>query len=267
MHRLFLYIFHLLLYGSFCGCNPGYFVTDQPAEVLLGAVDFDQSGGPLLFNHPKGIATDGTVFMMADGNNNRVLLWNTLPTENTPPSIVLGQENFATNNSGEQDNQLKWPVDVAAGGGKYIIADSYNHRILIWNQLPSENGSTPDLILRSVSTEPNIDVEPRNDQFAWPWGVWTDGIKLIVSSTSSDTEKGGVRSGGWVLIWNEFPTTPEQPADIILSASGDMGTPRGITTDGESFLIVGDHNAENQDSQIPRSSNFQNSSKIVFKSL
>ena len=27
--------------------------------MVLGELDFNQSGGPLLFNHPKGIATDG----------------------------------------------------------------------------------------------------------------------------------------------------------------------------------------------------------------
>ena len=52
---------------------------------------FNQSGGPLLFNHPKRIASDGSVFMMADGNNNRVLLGDTLPTDNVEPSLVFGQ--------------------------------------------------------------------------------------------------------------------------------------------------------------------------------
>ena len=71
--------------------NMGFFETGQSADLILGAIGFNQSGGPLLFNHPKGIATDGSVFMLADGNNNRVLLWDELPTANVEPSIVLGQ--------------------------------------------------------------------------------------------------------------------------------------------------------------------------------
>ena len=83
---------------------------------------------------------------------------------------------------------------------------------------------------------------------AWPWGVWTNGEKLIIVSTSSSSYKGDIHFGGWVLIWNTFPTVANQPADIVLSANGQMGTPRAITTDGESFLMIGDHNAANQTS-------------------
>ena len=56
--------------------------------------------------------------------------------------------------------------------------------------------------------------------------------------------------GGWVLIWNSFPTSPDQPADIVLSADGDIGTPRSLVTDGQTFLLVGDHNASNQTEKI-----------------
>jgi hypothetical protein len=62
--------------------------------------------------------------------------------------------------------------------------------------------------------------------------VWTDGNKLAVASTESAS----------VLIWNSFPTYDGQPADVLLTGSGHIGTPRQITSDGNS-LIVGDHNA------------------------
>ena len=230
------------------GCQRGFLKTGQEADMVLGELGFNKSGGPLLFNHPKGIATDGMVLMMADGNNNRVLLWDELPTSNTAPSIVFGQKSFDTNNSGESETELKWPVDVAAGGGKYVIADTYNHRILVWNDIPQSNGAVPDLILTSSAHDDTPFAEPGLDRFAWPWGVWTDGEKLIVTSTSSGASDGGIRFGGWVLIWNTFPTSSDQPADIVLSADQQMGTPRSITTDGESFLIIGDHNAQDQSS-------------------
>lgn len=244
--------FTSLIFGTLLiltGCQQPFFQTGQEANILLGEPGFNQSGGPLLFNHPKGIATDGTVLMMADGNNNRVLLWDTLPTSNIEPRIVFGQQSFDTNNSGESETELKWPADVAAGGGKYVIADTYNHRILIWDALPNSNASSPDLILTSTEYDDSPDVVPNVNQFAWPWGVWTDGEKLIVASTSSGSANGDIRFGGWVLIWNTFPTDSNQPADIVLSANREMGTPRSITTDGESFLIVGDHNAQGQSSQ------------------
>ena len=68
-----------------------------------------------------------------------------LPQDNVPPDVVLGQPNFSTNDSGHGPNQLLWPTDVAAGGGKYIVADSYNNRILIWNSVP--NHISPNTII------------------------------------------------------------------------------------------------------------------------
>ena len=64
------------------------FETGQEASILLGGIDFNRTGGELLFNHPKAIATDGISLAFCDGNNNRVLVWRALPgTSNvTAPS-------------------------------------------------------------------------------------------------------------------------------------------------------------------------------------
>ena len=77
--------------------------------------------------------------------------------------------------------------------------------VLIWNELPSTNASNPDLILTSTEYDDTPYTEPNIEQFAWPWGVWTDGEKLIVASTSGGSANGDIRFGGWVLIWNTFP--------------------------------------------------------------
>ena len=55
------------------------FVTGQEADLMLSGVDFNSAGGPLLFNHPTGIASDGTRFVLCDRFNNRILIWTTLP--------------------------------------------------------------------------------------------------------------------------------------------------------------------------------------------
>ena len=62
--------------GFFCSthlaCQESFFEKDHSeADLVLGELGFDDAGGPLLFNHPKGIATDGQVLMLADGNNHR----------------------------------------------------------------------------------------------------------------------------------------------------------------------------------------------------
>lgn len=214
----------------------GWFRSGQEADIMLSGIDFNNAGGPLIFNHPKGIATDGTHLLMADGNNNRVLIWNSLPTGNTPPDLVLGQPDFTRNYPGTGRHQMNWPASVATDGNHVVVADTYNDRILIWNQFPTSNAAPADIVLDG---KPGFDFgKPSKTGFGWPWGVWTDGEKLVVTSTS----------GGYVLIWNTFPTRDNQPADLYLTADGNMGTPRTITSDGKS-LIVGDHNAKNTGSE------------------
>lgn len=215
----------------------GWFTSGQEADIMLSGIDFNNAGGPLLFNHPKGIATDGVHLLLADGNNNRVLIWNSLPSGNTPPDLVLGQPDFITNYPGTGRSQMNWPVGVATDGKRVVVADTYNDRILIWNQFPTQNAAPADIVLDGKA---GFEFgKPAKNGFSWPWGVWTDGQKLVVSSTQ----------GGYVLIWNRFPTRDNQPADIYLTAAGNMGTPRTITSDGKS-LIIGDHNAKNTESPI-----------------
>ena len=99
--------------NNIVGCNHSTAYSELPVtsgtSVASGqsAVGFlgmpggaNESGGALFFNHPAGMATDGTRLAIADRNNNRVLIWTSAPTGNTAPNLVLGQPNFSTNNSG-----------------------------------------------------------------------------------------------------------------------------------------------------------------------
>lgn len=206
----------------------GWFTSGQAADIMLSGIDFNDTGGALLFNHPGTVTSDGEHLLLADRNNNRVLIWLTLPSTNTPPDLVLGQPDFTANNPGAGADQMNWPVSVSAAGGKVAVADTYNDRILIWNSFPARNGQYADLILKNPA-QPNSNLPP----IRWPWGVWTDGTKLALSSTQ----------GGNVQLWHTFPTTSGQPPDVTLTAQGKMGTPRTITSDGQ-YLIVADHNAK-----------------------
>jgi len=201
------------------GNMSGWFYTGQDADIMLSGINFNKTGGPLLFNHPMDIASDGKHLLLADTWNNRILIWNSLPANNTPPDIVLGQPNFDTNNPGRGRDQLNWPVSVATDGQHVVVADTNNNRILIWNSFPTRNGQPADLVLEGVPPDPERP-ETYRRAIAWPWGVWTDGKKLVVSSTGA----------GLVLIWNSFPTEDNRPADIYIK--GDfLGTPRQITSD------------------------------------
>jgi len=217
-------------YPAASGKTSGFFKTGQDADLMLSGIDFNNTGGSLLFNHPSGIASDSTRLYLTDTFNNRVLVWNTLPKGNVAPDLVLGQPDFTSNNPGTGRGQLDWPIGVATDGKRVLVLDTNNYRVLIWNSIPTKSGQPADLVLQGGSHDGGPD--PSKSVFYWPWGLWTNGEKLVVSSTG----------GGAVLIWNQFPTKDNQPADILLKGGGKMGTPRQVTSDGKS-LIVGDHNA------------------------
>ncbi len=204
-------------YNIASGVTSGTFHTGQKADMMLSGFGFDNTGGPLIFNHPGNVATDGTRLLLADRNNNRVLIWNSLPTGNSAPDIVLGQENFYSNYPGTDMNKMNWPIGVSVYGGKVLVTDTYNNRVLIWNSFPTTNGQAADMELKTGMN--------------WPWAVWTNGTKLVITSTGDSS----------IQIWNSFPTS-DRVADIYIGLPNEIGTPRAIASDG-SNLVIGDHNA------------------------
>lgn len=204
------------------GGASGWFRTGQDADIMLSGIDFNNTGGPLLFNHPGGIASDGTRLVLADRNNNRLLIWNALPQRgDVPPDLVLGQADFTSNAPGNGLDGLNWPVGVATAGGRLAVTDVYNERVLVWLSFPTASKQPADFAIRL----PGL--------LIWPWGVWTDGQRLIVTSTG----------GSSVLIWNSFPQSGEQQPDLVLDLP-EFGTPRVVGSDGQS-LVISDHNAQN----------------------
>ncbi len=214
-------------YRTASGTTSGSFRHGQPFDLTLSAIGFDQTGGPLLFNRPSGLSSDGTRLVMADTFNNRVLVWNDLPTGNVEPDLVLGQDHFGSNEPGTGLDRMNWPVATATADGRLLVADTQNDRILVWTTFPTRSGQPADLVME---TPDGADKEAVG--LEWPWGVWTDGRRVVATSTM----------GGRVLVWNTFPTRDRQVPDFVLTGDGRLGTPRQVTSDG-TFLMVGDHNA------------------------
>ena len=201
----------------------------QDASVWISGYGFNKSGGASLFNHPVSIASDGNVLALTDRNNNRILIWNSIPSSNIPPDLVIGQSNFDTHMEGSSLSELDFPGQVSISkDGKMLVADSNNDRILVWKNIPTNSGQSADF-------EINID-RLISTQGAWPWGVWTDGTKLIIAVTS------GGDNGSKILIWNSFPSSGSVRPDLSLKHNS-VGTPRGIVSDGN-YILIGDENGK-----------------------
>ena len=191
---------------------------------FLSATGLASTTGTSLFDHPSGLASNGTNLVLLDRGNNRILVWNAAPTSSSiPPDFVLCQPSTMSTASGSGLNQCNWPSDaVVTSAGKLLVADSDNNRILVWNTMPTSTG-------QSASFAIDLGAD------AWPWGVWSDGTKVVASLA----EKSQLR------IWNTFPVSGTEASDVTITGNSTncLGTPRGVVSNGTA-IIVGDHNGK-----------------------
>lgn len=187
------------------------------ASVVLGQPDFVSSAPARTqngMNLPLGVASDGNILAVADTANNRVLIWNTIPSTNGQPAdIVLGQPDFVTLQEPPPVNasSFRSPEGVWIQNGKLFVADTQNNRVLIWNTIPTKNNQPANLVLgvSNFTSVPNQNQVTSSEvasssSLLTPTSVTSDGTHLFVSDLGFSR----------VLIWNEIPTTNGQPADV-----------------------------------------------------
>jgi hypothetical protein len=196
-------------------------VCTGTATVVLGQPDFTKTDFSLKQNGlrtPTAVATDGQILVVADTDNNRVLIWDSIPASNGQPAdVVVGQSSFTTATlpgGGTPNNKsMRGPQGVWLQGGKLYVADTQNHRVLIYNSIPRSSGAAADVVLgqpdfntfvESDLTQQKVDAKPTN--MLNPVSVTSDGVRLYV------TDLGHNR----VLIWNSIPTRNQAPADLAI---------------------------------------------------
>ena len=195
------------------------------ADIVVGQTDFNgtaYAAGQNGLRTPTAVATDGTRLAIADTDNNRVLIWNSLPNTNGQNAdLVLGQPDFTTvtPNTGTPNvlipaaNTLRGPEGVWIQGNQLFVADSMNNRILIWNSWPTTNGQGADLVLG----QPDFTTQTQGDltkgtppatpnNMLNPVSVTSDGVRLFVSDLGQNR----------VLIWNTIPTQNQAAANVAL---------------------------------------------------
>lgn len=173
-----------------------------PADVVLGQADFTSCnpnrGGPTptasSLSTPGGVWSDGTRLFVADSFNGRVLVWNTIPTTNGQPAdLVLGQSSMesAVSTASGGGFQVGGVYNVFSNGVQLVIGDAYNHRVLIWDSIPTINGQAADKVLGQSNFTNNTanddgqtgvaGVNPTARTLSNPFGVYMVGKQLFVS--------------------------------------------------------------------------------------
>ena len=81
--------------------------------------------------------SDGQRLFVADGGNDRVLIYNTIPTQSgARADIILGQPDEFSDNTGDNPdgaNAFQTPLALAWDGTNLYVSDGYNRRIVVYS--------------------------------------------------------------------------------------------------------------------------------------
>jgi hypothetical protein len=193
--------------------------TSGPEIVLGGLTGLAEPVAPTpstMFG-PRGawlFGDDGPLWV-CDTGHHRLLGWSKRPTRDEEPAdIVIGQADMFTE-AGRNGNlavgsaSLNVPTGVTPLGRGMAVADAWNHRILIWNELPRAANTPADVVLGQSDFsggDPNRNGEVGAATLHWPYRVFAHEGRLYVTDTGNRR----------VLVWRTIPTENGTPADFAL---------------------------------------------------
>ncbi len=169
------------------------------------------------FLAPRAAFFIGGRLMVSDTGQNRVFIWNELPESTfAEPDVVLGQsapERTGRNAGKDVDaSTMMYPSGLWSDGRRLIVADAWNHRVLIWHDFPSRHGQEADVVVGQPDFNNNLpNVEgigkaPSAKTLNWPYGVFSDGQSLWIADTGNRR----------VLYYEKIPTTSYVAADGVI---------------------------------------------------
>lgn len=204
------------------------------ADIAIGQADLTSSGarggGTTATRHVANkVVSDGTKLFLAESADNRVVIFNQIPTTNfAAADIALGQTDLTTNGFGTTQTTLKSPNCVFRHGTKVFVCDTGNHRVLIWNTVPTSNAQPADLVLGqpdfTTGTSGTTQLTLKN-----PSDIYTNGTLFYV------LDSGNRR----VLGWNAIPTTNAQPPDFVLGQADFVSSFYNKSRGSEDRIAIG----------------------------
>jgi hypothetical protein len=236
--------------------QPDFFTGTAPGTAGISATTMAPTG-----NVAIGEVSGTTYLYIADGADNRVLVYEGVPTTSgAGANFAIGQAcmTVADTNPTQSSTDcggapapavsLRNPSKVSVSDtGQLVVTDTGNNRVLIWETLPTSNQTAPDLVVGqsslTVVTSPAAGTNPNNEcnyggetayTLCAPSAAVISNNNLIVADQSNNR----------VLIWNGVPAagTNGAPADIELgqlivfdgvTCSSNISTTTSTGSDGK----------------------------------
>jgi len=210
------------------------------------------------------VTPDGKL-LVADTAHDRVLIWSTLPNANgAPADLVLGQSKLVTSNDVQycQANRgaaqpsagtLFTPSDIWSDGTRLVVADTGNHRVLIWTSFPTSNGQAADLVLGQATMTAATPADGTNGLTS-PSSVTSNGNQLFVADTGNNR----------VLIWNTFPASSHAGANGVLGQADLTHTAANRGTGTDANTLAGPRGAQVYDGML-LVADTNNARELIYK--
>ncbi|MFA5936625.1 MAG: NHL repeat-containing protein [Candidatus Paceibacterota bacterium] len=231
--------------------------SDNPMpDVVVGQPDLylgysengtNASASATTLKTPTGVLLTNSKLIIVDSGNNRVLIYNTIPTSNgASADVVIGQADMITgtaNTGSRSAATLNSPKSVYSDNGtRLFIADTSNHRVLIYNSIPVANGASANIVIGQASMtvgSSNRAIGPGANTLSSPYSVYSDGTKLFIADYANHR----------VLIYNTIPAIDGASANVVigqtamnLNSSGTtakkLKNPQGVFSVGDKLLIA-----------------------------
>ena len=161
---------------------------------------------------------------IADAGNNRVLIYNSIPTTNgASADYVVGQPNMTSSGAG----QFGSPIDIASDGIKLFVSEIGYDRVSVLNTIPASNGAATDTTLGGWTATSTFTSMEENI------GIASFAGKLFVANKSDHR----------IMIWNSAPANSSTPMDFFIgqsavnfSSANQGGTATANTLSSPHFL-------------------------------
>ncbi|MFA5940372.1 MAG: NHL repeat-containing protein [Sinimarinibacterium sp.] len=196
-------------------------------DVVVGQTGFASGGSgtsqtQLAF--PTSAAIANGRLLVADQNNNRVLVWNSVPSASgVAADLVLGQADFVSRYDDDEADEMNRPASVWSDGFRVLVADSGNHRVLYWSLFPQDSGAEADYVL-GQSGFSRSSAGTSSSTLRTPFGVSADGTRIYVADSGNNR----------VLEFDSFPIANGAVASAVFGQEDfAFATANDVDQDGD----------------------------------
>ncbi len=200
---------------------------NKRASLVLGQKSFNEGKfnqgsvtGPNTLRNPNQVFWWNGRFLICDGENNRVLVYNSFPTQiGQDADLVIGQKDLVSSGIPPVGpDVLDRPSGLDTDGRRLFLLDRDNHRVLIYKDIPKINGDSADFVIgqndfydRSWGGEQEFDDTLNMSEYKFssgPTGMCYDSAsgKLIVFDSDNNR----------LMIFNNIPDSNGTPASVVV---------------------------------------------------